>query len=62
MCQFFVVIEIEKLKIEKYTFSFDHVDIYQLLDQSTRGNNYHANISVVIITTGVVIITTGSLV
>ncbi len=44
MCQFFLVIEIEKLKIkkiEKYAFSFD---IHTLLDQSTCGNNYHANI------------------
>ena len=55
MCHFFVVIEIEKLKImkiEKYAFSFD---IHPLLDQSTCGNNYHGNIFMVIITTGTLV-------
>ncbi len=55
MCQFFVVIGIEKLKImkmEKYTFSFD---IHPLLDQSTCGNNYHGNICMVIITMGTLV-------
>ncbi len=33
----------------KYAFSYD---IPQFLDQNPRGNNYHTNISVVIITTG----------
>ncbi len=56
---FFVVIEIEKFKVEKCAFSFD---IYPLLDQTTCGYNYHTcgnnydgNICMVIITTGTLI-------
>ncbi len=55
MCQFFVVIEIEKLKImkiEKYAFSFD---IHPLLDQSTSGNDSHGNICMVIVTMGTLV-------
>ena len=55
MCQFSVVMEIEKLKIEKYAFSFEHVDTRPLLNQSTCGNNYHGNICMVIITTGTLV-------